>query len=96
MFVLAKLRIGEAHSLATGDRVLVAVIDSGIDFSHPELAGVIVGSYDALGKAEKPHQHRSSVLHAGMSLLTAASRATGLTRTLASNICYALSAPDRG
>ena len=60
-YALAKLRIGEAHALATGDRVLVAVIDSGIDFSHPELAGVIVGSYDALGKAEKPHQHGTAI-----------------------------------
>ncbi len=30
-YVLAKLHLGEAHTLANGDRVLVAVIDSGID-----------------------------------------------------------------
>ena len=33
----AKLRIGEAHKLANGDKILVAVIDSGIDLGHPEL-----------------------------------------------------------
>jgi subtilisin family serine protease len=37
----------EAHKLATGSRVLVAVIDSGIDASHPDLAGAIVASFDA-------------------------------------------------
>jgi hypothetical protein len=53
-YALGKLRIGEAHTLATGERVLVAVIDSGIDLSHPELAGVIVGSFDAIGKCGAP------------------------------------------
>jgi hypothetical protein len=60
-YALGKLRIGEAHTLATGERVLVAVIDSGIDLGHPELAGVIVGSYDATGKAEPPHQHGTAI-----------------------------------
>ncbi|MSP46291.1 MAG: hypothetical protein EXQ83_10655 [Xanthobacteraceae bacterium] len=60
-YALAKLRIGEAHTIANGDSVLVAVIDPGIDMSHPELAGVIVGSFDALGKAEKPHVHGTAI-----------------------------------
>jgi len=60
-YALGKLHIGEAHTLATGERVLVAVIDSGIDLSHPELAGVIVGSFDAIGKAEPPHQHGTAI-----------------------------------
>ena len=60
-YALGKLRIGEAHTLATGERVLVAVIDSGIDLSHPELAGVIVGSFDAIGKAAPPHKHGTAI-----------------------------------
>jgi hypothetical protein len=60
-YALGKLRIGEAHTLATGERVLVAVIDSGIDLGHPELAGVIAGSFDATGKAEPPHQHGTAI-----------------------------------
>ena len=60
-YALGKLRIGEAHTLATGERVLVAVIDSGIDLSHPELAGAIAGSFDATGKAEPPHQHGTAI-----------------------------------
>ena len=48
----------EAHELATGDRFLIAVINSGIDLDHPELQGVIAGSYDALGKPEAAHRAR--------------------------------------
>ena len=51
----------EAHELATGDKILIAVIDSGIDLGHPELQGVIAGSYDALGKSEEAHQHGTGI-----------------------------------
>ena len=60
-YALAKLRIGEAHTLANGDKMVVAVIDSGIDLGHPELAGVAAGSFDALGKPEQPHQHGTAI-----------------------------------
>jgi subtilisin family serine protease len=60
-YALAKLRLNEAHRLATGDKVLVAVIDSGIDVGHPELQGMVAGSYDALGTAEKPHAHGTAI-----------------------------------
>ena len=36
-YMLTKLRVGEAHSLARGGNVLVAVIDSQIEVNHPEL-----------------------------------------------------------
>lgn len=63
-YALAKLRVPQAHKLATGERVLVAVIDSGVDAGHPELAGVISGTYDALGKAEGPHPHGTAMVGA--------------------------------
>lgn len=60
-YVLAKLHLPEAHSLATGEKVLVAVIDSGIDLGHPELQGAVAGSFDATGKLERPHMHGTAI-----------------------------------
>ncbi len=47
----AKLNAPQAHELSTGNHVLVAVVDSGIDIDHPELAGAIAGSFDAVEEA---------------------------------------------
>jgi len=37
------------------------VIDSGIDVKHPELAGAIADSFDALGSKEGPHVHGTGI-----------------------------------
>ena len=60
-YALAKLRLPEAHTLAHGANVTVAVIDSAIDVRHPELAGAIADSFDALGSKEGPHVHGTGV-----------------------------------
>jgi subtilisin family serine protease len=60
-YALAKLRLPQAHTLAKGEKVLVAVIDSGVDITHPELAGMIEESFDALGSDEKAHAHGTGV-----------------------------------
>ncbi len=60
-YVLAKLQIPEAHHISTGERILVALIDSGIDVSHPEIAGSVAGSYDALNSKEGPHSHGTAM-----------------------------------
>ena len=60
-YALAKLRLPEAHTLAHGTNVTVAVIDSGIDVKHPELADAIAGSFDALGSKEGPHVHGTGI-----------------------------------
>ena len=51
-----KLNLSEAHRLATGNRVLIAVIDSEVDASHPDLAGAVTAKFDATDK-ERPHAH---------------------------------------
>ena len=56
-YALEKLQLPQAHQLATGGNVLVAVIDNGIDTTHPELADVIAGSFDATGRPEPPANH---------------------------------------
>jgi hypothetical protein len=60
-YALAKLRLPEAHGLAHGKDIVVAVIDSAIDADHPELAGSIAGSFDALGSKEGPHVHGTGI-----------------------------------
>jgi Subtilase family len=60
-YAIAKLHLGEAHTLARGDNVLVAVIDSGIDADHPALAGVVERSFDALNSNEGPHAHGTAL-----------------------------------
>jgi subtilisin family serine protease len=60
-YALAKLLVPQAHQLATGNNVLVAVVDSGIDTKHPELAGAIVESFDAVGSGGKVDGHGTAV-----------------------------------
>jgi subtilisin family serine protease len=60
-YALAKLRLPQAHTLARGANVTIAVIDSGIDASHPELANSIADSFDALGSKEGPHVHGTGI-----------------------------------
>lgn len=77
---LGKLRLPQAHGIAKGDNVLVALIDSGVDSAHPELSGAIAQSYDATGDNApvKPHTHgtaMASLIAAHGKLLGAAPRA---------------------
>lgn len=60
-YAVTKLRLLQAHNLARGNKVLVAVIDSGIDTAHPELDGVIADQFDALASDERPHVHGTGI-----------------------------------
>jgi subtilisin family serine protease len=60
-YELAKLRLTQAHALAKGDNVRVAVIDSGIDVDNPELAGSIAASFDTLAAPMTPHAHGTAI-----------------------------------
>jgi hypothetical protein len=60
-YALAQLRLPQAHTLAHGMNVTVAVIDSGIDKSHPELVNTIADAFDALGSKEGPHVHGTGI-----------------------------------
>jgi len=60
-YSLAKLRLPGAHALARGESIRVAVIDTMIDATHPDLEGIIAASFDATGGAEKPHHHGTGI-----------------------------------
>jgi subtilisin family serine protease len=60
-YSFAKMRVPEAHALAKGDSVRVAVIDTTIDMRHPVLAGVVTENFDAMGALDKPHAHGTGI-----------------------------------
>jgi hypothetical protein len=63
-YVVSKMHLPQAHDLATGNMVRVAVIDSGIDALHPELQGVVAGRFDALAGELRPHEHGTAMASA--------------------------------
>lgn len=59
---LDKMHLSQAHELARGGRILVAVVDSGVDVGHPDLAGDIAGALDVIPKIGVPiHFHGTGV-----------------------------------
>ena len=60
-YALAKLHLPQAHAIAKGDGMLVAVIDSAIDGRSPDLAGSIAGTFDTLTTPMKPDKHGTAI-----------------------------------
>jgi subtilisin family serine protease len=60
-YAIGKLHLIAAHAVTKGDDVRIAVIDSGIDVTHPELAGAFAGTYDALRSTEGAHTHGTGI-----------------------------------
>ena len=55
------IRLNQAHSLSTGQNVIVAVLDTGIDLTHPAFAGRLVPGYDFVDDDNDPSEE--GVLH---------------------------------
>lgn len=60
-YALLQMRLPEAHRISTGLGVSVAIIDSGIDGTNPELAGSIADAFDAIDGTTRPHIHGTAV-----------------------------------
>jgi subtilisin family serine protease len=56
-YVLQKLKMGEILRRVRATDIPVAVIDSEIDVTHPDLEGTVIDRFDATGVEEKPHAH---------------------------------------
>src|SRR5262249_381641 len=63
-YVVNKLHLDEVHKVATGKNVLVGVIDSAVDFDHPDIVGAVVDRFNAVGKPESPHTHGTGMVGA--------------------------------
>jgi subtilisin family serine protease len=61
-YAASKLGLAEAHALARGRNVLIAVIDSRIDTAHPSLEGAVAASFDAAQRPDTaPDYHGTAV-----------------------------------
>jgi subtilisin family serine protease len=60
-YELAKLHLPQAHAIAKGDEIPVAIIDSAVDIAHPDLAGTVTQTFDAVGTAVTPHKHGTAI-----------------------------------
>lgn len=48
---LERLEYDKVHKISTGDNVVIAVIDSGVDFTHPDLEGSILPGIDLIDRS---------------------------------------------
>jgi Subtilase family len=60
-YTIAALHLAEAHRLATGKGVRIAIIDSGIDADGAEIKGRIIARFDAIGGEYHPHSHGTAI-----------------------------------
>jgi len=56
-YIVKKLHLADAHRISKGDNVVIAVIDSEIDPNQPDLAGRVIGRFDAGCGATSPDAH---------------------------------------
>jgi subtilisin family serine protease len=52
----ATIRLDQAHTVSTGLGITVAVIDTGVDMTHPALAGRLVPGYDFVDQDNDPSE----------------------------------------
>ena len=56
-YIVKKFHLAEAHRISKGDNVVIAVINSEMNSNQPDLAGRIVGRFDAGCGASFPDAH---------------------------------------
>ncbi|HUE89433.1 MAG TPA: CARDB domain-containing protein [Vicinamibacterales bacterium] len=67
----------EAWAISTGSAVAVAVIDSGVDYNHPELAMKYVGGYDFFNNDADPMDDHGHGTHVAGTIAAAMNNLTG-------------------
>ena len=59
-----KLKLTEAHKIAQGKRVKIAVIDTQVDTTHPAFGGSITETFDALGETKPVAENHGTAIAA--------------------------------
>ncbi|MGI9378387.1 MAG: S8 family peptidase [Methyloligellaceae bacterium] len=61
-YALKKIKLVRAHDISRGRDVKVAIIDSGIDLTHPDISENIVNSFNAVQDSEyRAHAHGTAI-----------------------------------
>jgi subtilisin family serine protease len=74
--------IREAWNVTRGDGVVIAILDSGVDAGHPDLAGAVIGGTDVSGRGDATGTQPlgpQGITHATMVASLAAGRGSGAT-----------------
>jgi subtilisin family serine protease len=58
-----RIRLPEAHQVSQGAGVTVAVLDTGVDPTHPALAGRLIGGYDFVDMDNDPRERGNHTQH---------------------------------
>lgn len=75
---LSLVKAPEAWSITPGDkRTLVAIVDSGIDITHPDLRSQVAGSYNAVTKSPEVSDRKGHGTHTSGIAVAAAGNAEG-------------------
>lgn len=57
-----KLHLDQAHRIAQGKQIKIAIIDTAIDTTHPAFANSILATFDALGETKsEPERHGTAI-----------------------------------
>jgi subtilisin family serine protease/subtilase family serine protease len=68
----------EAWAISTGSLLPVAVIDSGVDYTHPDLAGQYLGGYDFFNGDADPADDHGHGTHVAGTIAAAMNNLTGM------------------
>jgi len=60
-YTMGKLQLGEAHQVASGNNIIVAVIDSEVDVEHAELKRTGTQKFDATDTQPRAHSHGTAM-----------------------------------